>query len=416
METDDPRAALEATDVTTRSAAARDLALVGTWTDLAELVRHASEDKSAAVRLYAASAAADIVARHRGAAGQAALDDAQRAQVHAWVRAIDPGTNPGLLMMLSAVPDEASIERLGRMLRDPRNGVRAGAAMAIRRMALSGAAIRFDALKSAFDAWLASGKLPLDATLELIKLIGELGWRGFEQKLRPLNALGKLHAAAIEEVGARLKLRDDPAAWEGVWITEGLDVLEIPGAKAPPRDWIAIRDGVWARPGGEEARIEYDHGLATVDGEPVRMIWAPRVGQPDVRVAAVQRAGRTFWKAEGKDLAGMVDEWFDRFVPEDRATMAAIARWLATVDGTLATRARAIVAWKSGATADAIAILEELAGHKKPRPDVYYWLGVVYAEAGRKADAKAALDGFIDKAAKKAEFRKEAEELRAKLG
>ena len=58
-ETEDPRQALSSKDVAIRAAATRDLARCGGWDDVVSLVQHAKEDKSSAVRLYAAASAAD---------------------------------------------------------------------------------------------------------------------------------------------------------------------------------------------------------------------------------------------------------------------------------------------------------------------------------------------------------------------
>ena len=64
METVDPREGLSAKDVTTRTASARELARIGTWDDVPRLVQMATSEKSSAVRLWTAAAAADIAHRH----------------------------------------------------------------------------------------------------------------------------------------------------------------------------------------------------------------------------------------------------------------------------------------------------------------------------------------------------------------
>jgi predicted Zn-dependent protease len=89
--------------------------------------------------------------------------------------------------------------------------------------------------------------------------------------------------------------------------------------------------------------------------------------------------------------------------------------WLEAIEGTLATRSRALIAWRLGDLPTARALLEELAGHKKPRPDVWYWLARVAADQGDKGKAIEAVDAFLEKVGKRAEYRKEAEELRASL-
>jgi tetratricopeptide (TPR) repeat protein len=392
METENPREALDAKDVTTRAAAARDIGRIGEWADLPKLVKMATEDKSSAVRLYTAAAVGDILARHRGAAGQTGLDASQREQVHAWFKGIDPGTNPAVLLWLAGVADASALDRLGRMLRDPRNEVRAGATVALRRLALSGAAASDPAVEKSVGAWLNLPKVPPDASLELIRLVGEAGWASLAEGVRQAASAGRPHAAAADEALKRLQLRDDPATWEGFWVDEGLDVLEI----ATPR----------------KRRFEVRTAEAPRAG---RLIWAPKVGIAEQRFLGLQAGGATLWKQEGKDLVQAVEDWYDD-LPADAAVLGALSAWVEPVEGPNATRARALLALKAGDPARAAAWLEELAGHKKPRADVFWWWGRALADLGKKKQAVAALDQFLEKVPKKGEYRKEAEALRHKLG
>src|SRR3712207_6547865 len=126
-ETPDPREGLKSPDVAVRTAAARELAASGKFADVEVLVELAKTDKSPSVRLSAAAAAADIATRSEPG-------PAQRKRLVELFRTFDPGHNPSLLMVLAAVPDAAGVERLGRLLRDPRQDVRNGAITALRRM------------------------------------------------------------------------------------------------------------------------------------------------------------------------------------------------------------------------------------------------------------------------------------------
>src|SRR5688500_13732973 len=126
-ESTDPREALKSADVAVRAAAARELAANGKFGDVELLVELAKSDKSPSVRLYAAAAAADIATRSEPG-------PAQRMRLVELFRTFDPGHNPSLLMVLAAVPDLAGVERLGRLMRDPRSDVRSGAITALRRM------------------------------------------------------------------------------------------------------------------------------------------------------------------------------------------------------------------------------------------------------------------------------------------
>jgi hypothetical protein len=245
-----------------------------------------------------------------------------------------------------------------------------------------------------------------------VRLVGEAGWASLTQAVRNAATGGRPHAAAVDEALQRLERRQVAAAWSGVWVDEGLDVLEV--GEPRERAWIAIDEGRWTQK-GRGAAFTVGGGTGRVGKSAVRMVWAPRVGAHEGRVAALQRDGRTWWRMEGKDLVGFVDDWLPRFTDADAPVLARVAAWREAVEGTLATRARAIVAWRSGDPAAAVKLLEELAAHKKPRPDVYYWLGRAYADAKKKKQAKDALGQFLDKAGKKADFRKEAEALLAEL-
>ena len=91
-ETSDPYEALASKQVKDQAAGARDLARGGTWSDMELLVGKATTSKSAAVRLYAAAAAADIVHRERLAG---AIDRQREHQILAWVSAANPDLSAG---------------------------------------------------------------------------------------------------------------------------------------------------------------------------------------------------------------------------------------------------------------------------------------------------------------------------------
>lgn len=405
-DTVDPRAALRDGDVSERASAARTLARTGGWLDLEELVRMAKEDPSASVRLYAAGAAADIALRARRA-GELGRD--REAQVLDWVRAFDPDVNPSLLMLLSAVASGPALDRLGRMLRDPRNGVRAGAATALRRAALSAASDEVP-LAQAAGALLANRKMPADALLELVKIVGEAGWDELTDAVRAASAAGRLHAPAAEEALQRLALRRDPGTWEGLWLSDGSDVYET-GDERPVEDWLAVVDGcAWGR-AGALGELELDRGRGRAGDLRLRIVWAPRAGAPEPS-PALQGGGRTWYRADAKSLVACVEDLAD-----DLSAPAASAalRELASLDGVQAQRARAILAWRAGDLRRASELLEALLDAPKPRADLFWYLARVRLDQGRREEAREALDRFLDQAGRRARHRKEAEELRSGL-
>lgn len=416
-ETEDPRAALGDKSVAVRAAAARDLSLVGDYADLPPLVEMAVQAPSSALRLYAAAAAADILHRHRGLPGHPTLSAEQRREVLTWATSYDPGRNPGLLMMLSAVPDETSRSRLLRMLRDPRNGVRAGAAMALRRMAISAAAMEEGGVAETVAEALADGRTPPDASLELIKMVGEVGWQELREAASRAGGQGRVHAEAAEEALRRLDARRELAGWDGLYLSDGLDVFE-PGAPGE----VQVRLVAGGRTAGEHETprdLTVADGLAHVEGTeaPARLVWASRIGRPAEEIsAALQQAGRTWWRIAGKELPATVEQHLGRFSETAAPLLAGPAAWLAEIEGAVAPRVRAIATYLSGDVEGAGALLEEqVGGKRKPRADVWYWLARVRLDRGEKKPALEALETFLSTAPKAAKLRDEATALRAKL-
>ena len=414
-ETMDPRESLGAPDVKTRAAAARDLALVGDLSDLERLVQMAVTDASSAVRLYAAGAASDIVSRHRSLDHQGKLTADMKTDILGWVGRTDPGVNPSLLMVLAAIPDERAINRLGRMLRDPRNMVRGGAAMAVRRMAMSSETIDDRLLPAAIPKWFNSGKLPADASLELIRLIGEAGWPLSEQVTKAASA-GRPHVAASQEALQRLRARAEPEAWHGLWLSDGLDVLEVAdaGSTGAGSSWLAVTGNALVDAKGEKP-WQLKDGRLVSGRQKLRMIWGVRAGG-DERFVALQSSSRTWWRQDGKALTETIGE-IGGSLP--RAAAAAARRWLLEGDEapTVPKRiADAVLQWRAGDAAGATEALREMAAAKRPRKDVHYWLARVLADQGDRADALAELEIFLTKAkAKKDRWRQEARDLRTAL-
>jgi tetratricopeptide (TPR) repeat protein len=415
-ETKDPRAALQSKSVSVRAAAARDLSRIGTVEDLPPLVDIAINERSSALRLYAAAAAADIVHRYRGFGEQPRLTDEQRVQVHRWVRSYDPGRNPGLLMMLSALADDEARKRLARMLRDPRNGVRAGAAMAIRRMAVSATAIGDTSTPALVGECLQDGRIPPDVILELIKMTGELGWQGLRDQVRAASTQGRLHGEAYLEALRRLDARLSPEIWTGFWRSFGPDVFEV-GEENKGPNWRIIADGNIVDREGVASYTLAD-GWLRVEGDdrPVRLVWAARLGQAEVLTPAIQQGDRTWWHLEGRELLNTLERFIDSFTAEAREGVEALDSWLAETEGLTATRLRAIVAYQAGNLDHAAAILEQLASSKKPRMDVYFWLARVRVAQGKKKAAIKLLRTYLGKAGKKARWRPAAEALRKEIG
>lgn len=404
-----PHAGLRQKEVRDRALAARELAATGDWSDIEALIEVSKGDKSTSVRMYAAAAAADLACRTRSVG--AGLVGEQKAQIFEWLKGVDPMTNPGLLVLLAASSDQRFLERLGRALRDPRNVVRQGAVAGVRRLALAAVSAKEPHIAEQVAEWLLSGKLLPDVSLELARLVGEAGWTDFDAPLRKAAIAGRPHAAVVDEVFQRLAARDGDITWEGLWASDGQDVFEPRGTAIV--EWFLVADGEVRKPGTDAAPLELGDGAGTLDGKPVRLVYAPRGGEPGSH-PAIQVEGHTFWKVQGKELVTTLDEIIDG-VAELGEAARPVADWLEAVDGTLAARARAIVLYRIGALDEAREALDALCAHKKPRNDLFWWLARVAADQGDTAVAKDSLERFLDKAGKKAAFRKEAEALLGEL-
>jgi tetratricopeptide (TPR) repeat protein len=396
MPSTDPRADLEAKDIPTRTEAARQLAREGTVDDLPALLQRIADDKRASVRLYAAAAAADILARHRGAYDQRPLEPSVRRDVLAQLGRVDPQRAPGVLLCYAAFPEVAVLKRLARLVRDTDHSVRVGAAAAFRRMALSGAATHEGTgVREWVAEALAHPKLPTDAAADLVRLIGEAGWPELapvvSQRSGAAGQLGEAVAEALE----RLEARHDPEAWNGVWLDEGRDVLEL--ADAIDGEWLAI-DG--ARP--VEGRLELPTGVA-------RRIWAPRLAEEGA-FEALQMNGRTYWRLAGKRLVGFIEEQDARLA--DRADAA---EWLlAQLDetgGAAALRAAVLLAVRVGRHEEALERLEKPLSGKRPRNDLHFLHGLALRGLGRNEQANASFGRYLEKAKAKEPWKDEAMRL-----
>ncbi|MBT3224501.1 MAG: hypothetical protein HN348_35995, partial [Proteobacteria bacterium] len=222
----EPREGLKAKDIPTRAAAIRELKRIGQWDDVGVLVEMAKSDRSLSVRIYAAAAASNILIRERNAKPDAMLSKSQREQVRTWLVSIDPASNPGLLMLLAGVADKWALDRLARLMRDLRAGVRDGAVAAFRRLVLTAHLADEKAPQGVIRQVLAHRKTSPDVSLGLIGIIGEVGWDELRDVLPRAACHGRPHPAAVELALERLSQRNVPQCFNGLWRSDGLDVLE----------------------------------------------------------------------------------------------------------------------------------------------------------------------------------------------
>jgi hypothetical protein len=405
MASDDFRANLDSKDVAERAAAVRAVGSRGSYDDLSRLLELAMGDKSPSVRLYAAAAATTLLYRLRA---DEALPDRAESDVMDTLRAYNPQHNPPLLMVMGAVGTPATRKRLGRLLRDPHSDVRMAAATSVRRLALS--ARSPDELAGEALSWLQTGKLPPDATADLVRLAGEAGWSSWSDALRQAVAKPALAEAATQAL-ERLRMRGGPEAWQGLWLDGGGDVSDEEAAGS--EGWLLVADGA-AHDGAASHAVSVDEGGVTVSelGR-AQLRWAkPVKGEAEQRV--LQVGGRTLWRCEGKALAKVVEARHDELAAFP-AGCAALAAELEEVDGAVAPRARALARWRGGDPSGAAEALDALLAAKKPKAELHWYRANVALALGHLDDAREHVDVYLSKAAKKAPARPEAEALQASL-
>lgn len=414
METDDPRAALKAKDLPTQAAGARDLALVGTWDDLDELLELATSHKRTGLRLIAAAAAADILHRTRTGAAEHAPSRDQIEAVLERVKRTDPGLNPSSLMLLSAFPERTVIDRLGRFLRDPRNDVRTGAAVAVRRMAVSHTLIDHPGkavLQAAIGRWLADRRTPPDALTALVSLVGNLGWESLSDAVFGVQSGSAPVVEAVTLARERLNACKSLDAFSGIYVSDGLDALEQDAA-AREGGLLLVHGGSVVVDSADAVPVELDDGrlrTAALDGA-ARLVWIPRLGVHEMQ-AALQVPGRTWYRLEGKEAVQWVDANGHLLEARHRPAAGGLLPTIAELEGAVGARGRAIGSWLEGDLDAADEALTSLTDAKKPRADLFFWLARLRLEQGRTDAARDALTRFLDKASKRAPFRPAAEAL-----
>jgi hypothetical protein len=317
-----------------------------------------------------------------------------------------------MLMLAGAVETDASLHRLGRIVRDPRSDVRLGVVTALRRMVLSSTADR-DHVAERVAPWFEDDRLPDDTRAELAEVVGEAGLSSLRSHVVALRRRGEALAEVVDRALDRLDARTRRASWAGLWRSEGLDVFEL--ALAPREDRVAISsESAWYGPDGEAA-LALDGDRATIGGRTASLVWATPLGHHEPAVA-LQVDGRTWWAVPPTAVADVVDEHVASLRALPGEAFAPLRVVLDRTEGASAQRAGAVLAVLAGDAADALARIDAIGSKKKPRADLLFWRARALAQLGRKKDALADLAAFLEKAKKGQPLTTEAEALRAQLG
>lgn len=403
LETADPMKALKAKSIHERCAAARDLSLVGDLDALPALSTAAARDKSPAVRLCTAGAAADILSRYRVGAARKGLEDDARLQILDLFKVIDPSHNAGLFPMLACLDVPASFRRIASGLRDPRGDVRVGAGVGLLRLCTSIAHQGDAELEANVVALLTDKRLKPDAIAEAAKVCVAAGYESARPVLRGLDlgetAQAEMLAELIEKVG---EMEAPPA---GLWWSNGFDAGEVgPEAPLPPALRVCDADGsaqVYAA-GGPWA--------AAKTRGPTRRMWFRRVGQP-APGHALQAGGRTWYQVQPADVGPLLDQALG-VENLDWSAGAALPGATALADALLPTlgdaaaddRLRGLLLQRAGRPAEALEALESALTKKKLPGDTWFFVGEARHAAGDPTGARAAWAATEKKAKRKKDW------------
>ncbi len=409
-----PLEALESTSIHDRSEALRKIALHGGHDLVERLMLIAQTDKSAAVRLGAAAAAADVLSRYRVGKARKDLPDARRVELLNTFRALDPKVNPGLFLVLSCLDLPRCLERIRVGLRDPRWDVRQGAVVGLRRYCTSASVSENKILRERVLGLLQpEGRLQPDALEGVIGICAEAGWEDAREGIMRWQGSDGTLGGAVDDAVSRLDRLQDPEGLEGAWISLGLDAGEVnanpaargwflltakggftglEGGALKPLDWKAPEPGSLSlKTGGRWKRVAY------------RRFWLLR---PDTGNAgqALQFGDRTWFKATDEDFPELVNAAVmgGKGQPKEIRTRLAAPLLSLVPDTQAGVLSAARLDVLAGRAKKAIDGLQKVIKAKKKAPaETWFWLGEAYTASRKKPEAKKAFKAYLEKAPKR---------------
>jgi hypothetical protein len=413
---DDALASLSSGGISERAEAVRVLGRVGDASVLDTLLNATLGDKSPGVRLAAASAAADVLARLRMPPHRAALSEPDRLALLTHLRGIDPGRNTGLFQILACLGDPMVIRNLGRGVRDPRVDVRTGALVGLERLACSGTVNGLPALERTLRGLLQERRLRSDASLG----VADLAWRMGQWTLRPeVEALGsqleERWQGALTELLEVLPDRLGSEHLLGCWAGRGLDCGEQRVQRGPLRYLVVLPSNVLMGAGSPmtEAPWQLDDGLFVCapcgDPAPVRVLRCWYDGQEHHEV--LQVGTQSYGRLVEKDLPALVDALASQ--PFDTAAHA--RQLLALLGPQLSERSpgaytRAVLSVLAD-DPKARERLDTLLAGKRPRVELHWHLATLHLARGRRRSARTAAKAYLRLADEKGPFHAAAQAL-----
>ncbi len=387
------------------------MALIGTAEDVAKLMKIAQEDKSPAVRLGCAGAAADILSRYRTGHARRKLNMPAREAILAQFRAMDPGVNPGLFAVLATLDVPRALDRIIVGLRDPRYDVRQGAGVGLLRFCTSSSVAKNDRIPNKVIALLADRRIRADVLAAIMRVCVACGWQASRGSIEQHLDRGDQVGTAAEECLELLDRQADPETLKGAWAFRGVDAGEV-RSKTRAKKVLVLADGVavsgvrgesyasttWSL--SEEGALV----LGTEEAPGFRRMWLALPGSEPVH--AFQRGGETWYSLDAEDAVALVLDWGasteDVGVTERRAMGAILLPLLP--DNAAGHKAAARIELASGLGAEAVARVQAiLAKRKKPPAELLWLLAQGQDISGDVAAAKKTWKSYLERAGDKGE-------------
>lgn len=384
-ETKDPVAALDASDIPTRAAGARDLSMAGGPEHVDRLLAMATGDKSPGVRLACAAAAADILSRDRIARK---IPESDRRRWLAAVQGVDPGVNTGLFQVAAGLGLPEAVNRVFVGLRDPRHDVRAGACVGLSRLVLSAEANGDAALEARVVAAVGDARARVEARVEIARIAAAAGYGSALEAARRVAAEATRNTQKLaEEAVARLEAPPQPA---GIYADRGVDNGEV-GSGRPPSAFLAVQSAT-------DVVLAAGKVSRGPPQAPFRVLTGKFPG--DERADTVVQTGTTtWWPVDGDELCAF----------GDRLVAAGAFNLLEACDEVLgasaaALRVRGAALLAQGRVDGALLALEAAVAGKKIPADAWWFLAEALRAAGRDAEARPHLEKYLAKAPKRGKF------------
>ena len=382
-----------------RAEAVRELGRSGQAPDLGRLFEMALADASSGVRLAAAAAMADILARYRTPDVFGDVPVQVRSGILERLTVQDPGRNTGLFQVIAELGLPGRVRHLVRGLRDPRVDVRTGALVGLERLCLSPVESSVGEIEQALVGLLDDSRLRPEIALEVARLAARVGIGSVAPAMERLQerVADKWFDPLQEAID---QLEQDERWWHlmPTWIEAS--TLETRGAR-----WLVVLPDAWLW--GAEDDLRWQPARLVADGRwrvgpvgseqslPCRMLRPSKSRQPaDLLLHVGQSVFRPMREA---DVQGLLHGLVDRgVVPEGRRQDVNACLGALLSEGGVGCYVRGLQALWLGSHDLAAQRLGELDVAGELPAERYWYLGCACERLGRWGDARVAVRRYLE--------------------